>query len=383
MTCYSVDQLQNILANNVFNYTKDPKKAAGRALGTMVEIITFYLLKSWGLGQSLSIERSLAEYGNPDITHNVEYSLHPILQQCEVFFSEKLPITSTKILSSIDKNVFSITRFEKSNNSLLTSDLILRNSCLIASSKELYSSHLVANLDFISNDEYKIIISQQYEKPYAIFECKRVGIEEGIKKGPQSIEKAKQGAYVARMLSSLQKVRMPSGELYGLIYKFNNEICIKPYAELMTEIMESENPSLLCDFILTVGVVSNHGNWFTSDNHNKELKVLAQSYDWLIFLTDKGLYEFINHILLDSESNFEPVKKAFLESYNTKRKRTRFTKVQIDYKADQTLQSYFNDNLIGVENWFNVISPKDKSMQELKSQIFRLKDKNWKEIHSL
>ena len=74
----SVDQLQKALTENVFGYAKDSKKAAGRALGTIVEIITFYLLKSWGLSNSVSIEKRIPEFGNPDITHNVEYSLHRI-----------------------------------------------------------------------------------------------------------------------------------------------------------------------------------------------------------------------------------------------------------------------------------------------------------------
>lgn len=39
--------------------------------------------------------------------------------------------------------------------------------------------------------------------------------------------------------------------------------------------------SELDGFILTIGVVSNHGNWFTADDLNKELLVLKQSYDWL------------------------------------------------------------------------------------------------------
>jgi hypothetical protein len=52
----------------------------------------------------------------------------------------------------------------------------------------------------------------------------------------------------------------------------------------MEEVIYSNDKELLRRFILTVGVVSNHGNWFTSENPNKELKVLAQSYDWLLFL---------------------------------------------------------------------------------------------------
>jgi len=80
VTCDSVDKLQKVLADKVFNHTIDPKKASGRALGTLVEIITYYLLKTWKLNNHISIERGLTEYGNPDIIHNVEYSLHPIMR---------------------------------------------------------------------------------------------------------------------------------------------------------------------------------------------------------------------------------------------------------------------------------------------------------------
>ncbi len=44
MTYESVDQLQKALTEEVFHYAKDSKKAAGRALGTIVEIITFYVI---------------------------------------------------------------------------------------------------------------------------------------------------------------------------------------------------------------------------------------------------------------------------------------------------------------------------------------------------
>lgn len=58
MACPSVDRLQKMLAEDVFHYAKDAKKASGRALGTLIEIITFYLLKSWGLEHQVAIERS-------------------------------------------------------------------------------------------------------------------------------------------------------------------------------------------------------------------------------------------------------------------------------------------------------------------------------------
>lgn len=72
----SVDKLQNLLADKVFGYTNDRKKAAGRALGTFLEIITYYLIKSWRMDTFAAIERPLPEFANAEITHNVEFTLH-------------------------------------------------------------------------------------------------------------------------------------------------------------------------------------------------------------------------------------------------------------------------------------------------------------------
>ncbi len=373
MAYKSVDQLQKILSEEVFHYTKDAKKASGRALGTLVEIITFYLLKSWGFENSVAIERSLIEYGNPDITHNVEYSLHPILRKCELSVAEKSSLTPTRLLKTIDHNIFPVTNFSKSGNTLWTTDGILRNSCVVATKEKPYSSHLMANLISQSLNGFDVTLLEQYAKPYAMFECKRVGVEEGTKKGPQTIEKAKQGAYVAKMISSLHKVRMPTGELRGLIYKSGDEIYTKPYKELVAEIIGSEDRELLRDFILTIGIVSNHGNWFTSENHNKELKVLAQSYDWLIFLTDEGLAEFITELLLEPTPLLTPARNAFMASYTAEKKKNSFTKVQMDYEADQVLQLYFKENTSRIEKWFNIITPINASMQTLHSQISQLR----------
>lgn len=381
MAYQSVDQLQKVLAEKVFHYTKDSKKAAGRALGTLVEIITFYLLKSWDFEHSIAIEKALPEYGNPEITHNVEYSLHPILRKHELILRpSKLPLTASRILSGINEGQFSLAGFQKTGMTLLTTNGITRNSCTIANGDK---SRLLATLASKASDESQIMIVDQYSKPYAMFECKRVGVEEGVKKGPQTIEKAKQGAYVAKTVSSLHKIRMASGELRGLIYKSNQTIYSKPYAELLTEVIASDDPEFLRDFILTVGVVSNHGNWFTSDNHNKELKVLAQSYDWLIFLTDQGVAEFITELLLDPTPLLKPARTAFLASYTAEKKKNKFTKVQMDYEADQVLQAYFRGNLPRIESWFSIITPKKVSMHKLTTEISQLRDKDWRAIHSL
>jgi hypothetical protein len=75
MPYLSIDELQRTLSGTVFQHTLDAKKAAGRALGTLIEIITYYLLNEWGITDSLAIERGIEEYGNAEITHNVEFSV--------------------------------------------------------------------------------------------------------------------------------------------------------------------------------------------------------------------------------------------------------------------------------------------------------------------
>jgi hypothetical protein len=377
MAYESVDKLQNALGEKVFHYTQDKKKAAGRALGTMVEIIAYYLLKTWGFNNSTSIEKRLAEYGNEDISHNVEYSLHPIIKEHRVsVVNDGNSITATRILKALEYKT-NISKFDKKNNNLLDKHNILRNACTIGESKD---SFLLTSFEVRGQQDHKLLVFEQMQKPYAIFECKRVGVEGGTKKGPQTIEKAKQGAYVARTASSLQKIRTDRGEKYGVIYRSDNKPYIKPYVELMEEIIYSGDTGLLKKFILTVGVVSNHGNWFPAKNHNKELKVLAESYDWLIFLTDKGLAQFIDELILNPVQDYIMVQEAFKRSYTADKKRNVFTKVKMDFEADAALLKFFADKLDEIEGWFNVISPEGKSIIQLKSELKELRSKNWKKI---
>lgn len=377
MAYESVDKLQNALGEQVFHYTQDKKKAAGRALGTMIEIITYYLLKIWGFNNSTSIERGLFEYGNDEISHNVEYSLHPIINEYEVTIpNDGNSITSTKILKAIEDQI-DMSKFERKINSLLDKYNVLRNACSVAESDD---SFLLASFKSIGLKNHELYIYEQMRKPYAMFECKRVGIEEGTTKGPQTIEKAKQGAYVARTASSLQKIRTDSGEKFGIIYRSDNQPYIKPYTLLMEEVIYSSDSELLKKFILTVGVVSNHGNWFTAENQNKELKVLSQSYDWLIFLTDVGLAQFIDDLIFNPSENYVCVQEAFKNSYTAEKKRNVFTKVKMDLNADAALLKYFSENQEKIEAWFNIITPENKSIIDLKNEITELRSKKWEEI---
>ena len=96
------------------------------------------MLKTWGFNNSTSIERGLVEYGNDEISHNVEYSLHPIINEYEVTIpNDGNSITSTKILKALE-NQIDISKFEKKTNNLLDKHNILRNACSIAESEDTF-----------------------------------------------------------------------------------------------------------------------------------------------------------------------------------------------------------------------------------------------------
>lgn len=374
----SVDALQRALSQNVFHYAKDAKKAAGRALGTLVEIIAFYLIKSWGFEKYTAIERRLPEYANPEITHNVEFSLHPSYEIASLqIHKSQLPITPKKLIKLIPAIDWTLSNLKTTQ--LLTSGQVLRNACVLY---EDGSQIITAYLGKADKNTHRVCVHQLATHPFAVLECKRVGVEEGIKKGPQTIEKAKQGAYVARAVSSLQKIRMSDGSVYGILHLDSGDLRYEPYEQFLQTVIASDDACLLRDFTLTIGVVSNHGNWFTSDDYNKELKVLAQSYDWLIFLTDFGLSAFVESLLVKSSKRYKSIREAFVESYTGRKGCNRFTKVRMTLAADLALQEYFRANLSKIESWFNVISPAGRSIFGLKREIELLSTKEWKEILS-
>jgi len=371
MTFESVDRLQRILADTVFQYAADSKKAAGRALGTLVEIVTFYALRAWDLRDHIVIERHVPEFGNPDIVHNVEFALHPIRRQHTVTITPlSLPLTARKI-----KRELSFLRdVPVKSTQVLTRNGVKRNSAVLV---EMEEGPVLANLDEVSESHCKLSVCELATKPFAIFECKRVGVEEGMRKGPQTIEKAKQGAYVARSVSCLQKVRLRDGRVKGVMENADGTLRTAEYGVLLREAVDHLSAQDLDGFILTIGVVSNHGNWFTSENHNKELRVLAQSYDWLLFLTDMGLTQFIDKLLLNPTSELAPAREAFLASYSGRSGRNCFTKVRIELKADNALQTYFATHEAEVESWFNVISPSGGTLGTLQDDLAKLAAKNW------
>ena len=367
----SVENTQEWLTQKMFQHTKSPRKASGRAMGTFVEVITYYLLREWGFRDDMSIELKLPEYGKQGITHNVEYSIHPVIERYTLGVSGNT--ITTKTVSTALQEQYGVAVSDMSNTTLLSRNGIMKNGRLL--NRDPSETRFVANVV----DQNTVCVSRQHKLPYMIFECKRVGCDAKHNPGPQAIEKAKQGSYVAKTVSSLQKIRNRNGELQGVVYDANNRPIIKPYRDMIDELINSSDMENLENFILTVGVVSNHGNWFTANNQNKEMMVLTESYDWLLFLTDEGLTEFIHNTVLN-ESTYPEIHKAFTTSYPAHNKSgNQFTKVSMRYGAHHELVHYFSINKRKIESWFNVITPEGCGISTLTEYMTKLRDKEWNE----
>lgn len=348
----SVDALQNMLARDVFSETQAAKKAAGRALGTLVELVTFYMIREWGLEGGLAIERGLPEYGNRKITHNVEFSLHPAsLSRAVPIRDRNKSLTVNQIRSLVKAANISAVLETSRGKTLLNSKRTLRHAAMVGEEEgAFWTAHMVGGAD-------SFLLTRLLEKPYAMFECKRVGVEQGMNKGPQTIEKAKQGAYVARTVSGLQRVPLQDGRVAAALEDAEGRLVTHDnYYEFLRSAIDSGNLEKLANVVLTVGIVSNHGNWFTAETQNKEMRVLAQSYDWLLFLTDAGLAEFVQDVLQGSQESLEPVRQAVQASFGRTSGATSFTKVTINEEADRALTEYFAAEQPW-DRWFNVIAP--------------------------
>lgn len=349
----SVDALQNLLATTVFRETQSAKKAAGRALGTLVELITFYMIRDWNLESGLAIERILPEYGNPEIHHNVEFTLHPASNTRRVpVLDHDKSLTTRQLRLACQEAGLDLGATSAANNALLRAGTLRHAATFGKESDAFWTAHMVGGA-------HDFLVTRLQNVPYAMFECKRVGIEDGMKKGPQTIEKAKQGAYVARTVSGLQRVPRKDGSVAAVVETPTGDIKSHPdYYTFLRSAIDHGDLEALSNIVLTVGVVSNHGNWFTAETQNKEMRVLAQSYDWLLFLTDNGLAEFIEDVLQGSQQNLAATREAFTNSFGLGRKErgTSFTKVTIDADADRELTDFFAREQPW-DRWFNVIAP--------------------------
>lgn len=352
----SVDALQTMLAQTVFKETTSAKKAAGRALGTLVELVTFYMLRDWELESGLAIERRLPEYGNAEISHNVEFTLHPSSSSRSVDILDRdKTLTARQIRLACEKKGLYLNGVDiRPTASLLRSDILRHAAVFGEEENAFWTAHMTGG-----DDHFRV--TRLLDRPYAMFECKRVGVEDGMKKGPQTIEKAKQGAYVARTVSGLQRVPRSDGTVAAIVEDSDGSLVMHDdYYGFLRGAIDEGDTTKLANIVLTVGVVSNHGNWFTAEEHNKEMKVLAQSYDWLLFLTDAGLAEFIEDVLWGDQSSLAATRDAFAASFGRSSGSTSFTKVTISEEADRELTEFFREEQPW-DRWFNVIAPAPSS----------------------
>lgn len=378
MTYGSIDKLQRALADDVFAHAKDSKKAAGRALGTILESLTYFLIRSWDLDQSIAIEQRLPEFGAPDIVHNVEFSLHSRLARLDVPVAydpgRALTTTSARRASPAMKEF--LQGWDLDSKPLISADGIQTNCAVIHQSEAGLITCQVEEVD----RQLLVHVNRLSSTPYAMFECKRVGVEEGQKKGPTTIEKAKQGAYVAASLSAVRKVPNPFASPVSVRY-LAGKPTVGDYNETMKQLVTSGSLDEIAGMIVTVGVVSNHGNWFTKQSMNKELKVLQGAYDWLLFLKDEALATFISETILNPGPDYRAIKTAFLATYTANRKGgSRFTKKTMDREAYAAMSKYFAANQAEIEaSWFELLSEGRGSIKELKTELQTLDER----IHNL
>jgi len=82
--------------------------------------------------------------------------------------------------------------------------------------------------------------------------------------------------------------------------------------------------------------------------------------------------------LLTTDNNrFASIAQAFRSSYSGMAGSNKFTKVLIDYEADQDLRNFFATEGDRVESWFNVISPETGSLTSLREDLQMLAKKIW------
>ena len=108
--------------------------------------------------------------------------------------------------------------------------------------------------------------------------------------------------------------------------------------------------------------------------------MLAQSYDWLIFLIDEGITEFIEEVIFDPPPEYSSIRNAFLASYAPDKKKNQFTKVKMNMQADEQLLQYFASNASRTEKWFSMISPSTGSLEQMRREIHTLQTKDWRGI---
>ena len=72
-----IDEAQMALSNEIFDSARSSKKASGRAIGTLQEMLVYSILHHHNLDDRIYLEYPLPEQGLEEVTHAVEFSVHP------------------------------------------------------------------------------------------------------------------------------------------------------------------------------------------------------------------------------------------------------------------------------------------------------------------
>lgn len=367
----SIDEIQSFIADSFFKKNKDPKKSAGRVLGTFVEIITYYLLKSFGFHKNMAIDTRLPEFDCRALTHKTELTLHRLRLLKSMAVDRNASFSSDDALKEFKFKPDDLLN-DWMNNWMYDRDFVLSpsekiidaphgSSCIKngvtigRSSRYMYAVSVDSSEDTCTCSKLECV-------PFAAFKCRRSG-----GRGSKTFKQVKQGIYVMRTFSALRRVKTSGGAMKGFVLCAFGKYILDDYFKLMERILIGDLRGLY-GFTLTVGVVSNYGNWFTSDNPDDDIKALQHEYDWLLSISDDGLAKFAGHILSDA---MPACRAAFTSSCSvnsaTRRKNINtFTKSFIDYDADVELTKYFTDNADEILSWFNVMFPAGGSIDMLK-----------------
>jgi len=368
----TVDDLQQQLMNEFFDRKRSPKKAAGRALGVIQEVITYYTLRSMGVYKSVFLEGRLPEYNptKPALTHNAEFTIHNVVEEQEVEL-DKTTIGDKEYSYYLKE----ISGLEKDVNEQLVERLyeggIRLFAVPIGKKSELDFRHegIMRVAEWISESRGQVRVLQQ--RPVAYVECKRVGLEEGTTSGPQTIEKAKQAAYVAGHSSAIQGLRGPLTK-HGTYYDTDQEQWIvKLYEDIWNDII---NRDLEVEHaIRSIIFVGNHVNWYPGGDMSKDLQVMVDNHDWAVWVEDNALVDFSTEFLFARNSK---VGEAFRMHHSDDRSSgvRYFSKQSIWEPAHRELLDFFESKFDHVrDDWFRVLGRDgEDTIADLGAELIKL-----------
>lgn len=357
------DQMRNIQV--ALSDLVGGQKTAGRRLGMILEIMTFLFFQSQGLASSMRKGNQLPSFAI-DATHETDFSFHPVLQSTTQIFTnqqQQVGVSRQPVPSRQFPISEQLSLLDPDSLIPIMKDKIIQNSnvnplAVIAvpegdrkDSGNPSGQKICSNITSLSSEtgtRCDVSINRLANSAYAKVECKRVGIELTADSAPQTIEKAKQGAYAADHASSFQSIYTRGGEKLGVM--LGDRIRVGPYDQLRNQIINGEIPGMLEGYCSTLFVFSEPSNWQTSNGvWKKDLEVLRASFDWVMYLEDEAFIHFCeNFHLADSEGGDNSVRNWIHDNAKLS---------QIPWNAYNELMEYVREN--PPAEWFAVHTPEE------------------------